>query len=79
MMTGIVTSLEPKPRNSTAGRPDCISLNLWIRQLSPIELPAGVESLEPQNNFWGVDLSDREREAKKQTQALMPLLSSFSK
>jgi hypothetical protein len=51
----------------------------WVRQLSPNELQAGVEALEPQSNFWGVDLSDREREAKKQTQALMTLLSSCSK
>jgi hypothetical protein len=47
----------------------------WIRQLAPNELQAGVESLEPQNNFWGVDLSDREREAQKHTQALMTFLS----
>jgi len=39
----------------------------WVRQLSPNELQAGIEALEPQSNFWGVDLSDREREAKKQT------------
>ena len=51
----------------------------WIRQLAPNELQAGVESLEPHNNFWGVDLSDWERETKKQTQALMTLLSSCSK
>jgi len=51
----------------------------WVRQLSPNELQAGIEALEPQSNFWGVDLSDREREAKKQTQALMTLLSSCSK
>jgi len=31
----------------------------WIRQLAPTELQAGVESLEPQNIFWGVDLSDQ--------------------
>jgi hypothetical protein len=28
------------------------------------DLQAGVESLEPQDNFWGVDLSDREHEAE---------------
>jgi hypothetical protein len=48
----------------------------WIRQVAPNELQAGVESLEMQNNFWGVDLSDREREAKKDLQALMTILSS---
>ena len=33
---------------------------LWSRQLSPIELQAGIESLEPQNSLWEVDLSDRQ-------------------
>jgi hypothetical protein len=48
----------------------------WIRQVAPNELQAGVESLEMQNNFWGVDLSDRERQAKKDILALMTILSS---
>jgi hypothetical protein len=46
----------------------------WIRQLAPNELQAGVECLEPQNKFWGVDLSDREDEAEKDWQALMTVL-----
>lgn len=28
------------------------------RQLGPDERRVGIESLEPQNKFWGVDLSD---------------------
>jgi hypothetical protein len=51
----------------------------WIRQLAPTELQAGVECLETQINFWGVDLSDRERESKKDMQALLTFLSSSSK
>ena len=52
----------------------------WIRQLSPTELQAGIESLEPQkqHNFWGVNLSDQ-FEAKKDMQAFLTLLSSRSK
>ena len=50
----------------------------WTRQLAPNELQAGVESLELQNNFWGVDLSEK-REAKNDVQALMTILSSCSK
>jgi hypothetical protein len=50
----------------------------WVRQLAPSELRAGVEPLEPQNNFWGVDFSDRQHEAKNM-KALMTLLSSGSK
>ena len=47
-----------------------------IRQVAPNELQAGIESLEIQNNFWGVDLSDRERQAKKDLEALMTILST---
>ena len=45
----------------------------------PINCQAGIESVEPQKNFWGVDLSDREHEAEKEMQALLTLLSSCSK
>ena len=47
----------------------------WVQQLAANEIQAGVECLEPQDSFWGVDLSDREREAAKDTKALMTLLS----
>jgi hypothetical protein len=48
----------------------------WTRQLAPNELQAGVESLELPDNFWGIDLSDREHEAKNDVKALMTILSS---
>ena len=50
----------------------------WIRQLGPDQQQAGVELLEPQSNFWGVDLSD-EFEAKKDMQTLLTVLSHRSK
>jgi hypothetical protein len=52
----------------------------WVRQLAPNELQAGIESLQPQASFWGVDLSARGREIKKEAQeALMTLLYGRSK
>jgi hypothetical protein len=51
----------------------------WVRQLAPNELQAGIESVEPQNNFWGVDLSDPGQEGKNDMQVFMALLSSCSK
>jgi hypothetical protein len=52
----------------------------WIKQLAPNEMQAGLESLQPQNNFWGVDLSDEAPDVKKESQqALMTLLSARSK
>jgi hypothetical protein len=51
----------------------------WIQQLGPKEIQVGVESLEPNASFWGVDLRDREREAQNDIKALMTLLSSGAK
>ena len=48
----------------------------WIQELAPNEVRAGIECLEPHSNFWGVNLSDREKEAKKDMEALMTLLTS---
>jgi hypothetical protein len=46
----------------------------WSKQLAPNELQAGIESLQPTGNFWGVDLSDDTK--KESQQALMTLLGS---
>ena len=52
----------------------------WIKQLAPNEMQAGLESLQPQSNFWGVDFSDEAPDVKKESQqALMTLLSARSK
>jgi hypothetical protein len=48
------------------------------RRLGPDEQQIGIESLQPQNNFWGIDLSDP-FEAKKDMQTLMTALSHKSK
>jgi len=50
----------------------------WVKPLSPNELQAGIELLEPQNNFWGINLSD-EAEAKKDMQTLLTLQSGRTK
>jgi hypothetical protein len=50
----------------------------WIKELAPNEFQAGIEALEPENNFWGVKLSE-DVDAKKDMQILMSLLSSPSK
>lgn len=49
----------------------------WIRQLEH-ELRVGVESLEPEKSFWGVDLSDPQSNAKEDMNALMTLISGSS-
>lgn len=51
----------------------------WIQQLGSNETHIGVESRDPLEKFWGVDLHDHERESQKDIEALMTLLSSGSK
>jgi len=51
----------------------------WIRQLAPNELQAGIESLNLQKNFWGMDLSDKDLEAKTEMKALMRVTSCSSR
>lgn len=50
----------------------------WIQELSPTEIRMGIESQEPQEKFWGVDLPS-ESDSTKRTDALMTLLSSSSR
>ena len=50
----------------------------WIRQLSPNEVQAGIELLEPENNFWGVNLSE-EIDARKDAKTVLRLLSRSAK
>jgi hypothetical protein len=51
----------------------------WVKQLSPNELQAGIECLQPQGNFWGVDLSDEgSAGATESQQVLTTLLSGRS-
>jgi hypothetical protein len=52
---------------------------VWIRQISPKEIHAGIEAMQPVDRFWGVDLSDREQNAKKDMEAMMDLMSTAKK
>ena len=49
---------------------------MWVQQMSAHEIQAGVQAVETQNNFWGVDLSDAERESKANVDALMSLVAA---
>jgi PilZ domain len=52
---------------------------VWVERMTAKELHVGVECLEPQSGFLGVDLSEQEREGEKSFQTLMTLLSKNSK
>lgn len=52
---------------------------VWVRQLSTTELQVGIEAQQGVENFWGVDLSDRQQGGKKDMDALMSLLNTAKK
>jgi hypothetical protein len=52
---------------------------VWVQQLNPNEMQAGVESLEPQDSFLGIDLSEQEGEGRKTVDMLMTLLTGDAK
>jgi hypothetical protein len=52
---------------------------VWVRQLSPTEIQVGIEAQQGVENFWGVDLSDRQQGGKKDMDALMSLLNAAKK
>jgi hypothetical protein len=52
---------------------------VWVRQLGSNEYQVGIEALQPNERFWGVDLSCREREAQENVDALMSLLKGGAK
>jgi hypothetical protein len=47
---------------------------VWVQQISPNEVQAGVQAVDMQSNFWGVDLSDQERTGGN-VEALMSLMA----
>ena len=50
----------------------------WIQELSPTEVRIGLESQDPQDKFWGVDLRN-ENDSTKATDALMRLVTSVAR
>jgi len=52
---------------------------VWVQQLATSEFHAGIEALQPNERFWGVDLSCREREAQENVDTLMSLLKGSSR
>jgi hypothetical protein len=52
---------------------------VWVQHLGANEVHVGLQSTERQSNiFWGVDLSEHEREARSNVDALMTLMGKKS-
>ena len=71
LQPGTIIGLQRGPRNADFRVQ-------WTRELGRDEQQVGIESLEPQSNFWGVDLSD-DFESKRDQKMLMAVLSRCSK
>jgi hypothetical protein len=52
---------------------------VWIQQITASEMHVGIEALQGVENFWGVDLSDRQQGAKRGVDAMMSLLTGAKK
>jgi hypothetical protein len=52
---------------------------VWVKQLAANEIRAGLECLEPQSDFLGIDLSEAKGEGNSNPDTLMTLLSKKSK
>jgi hypothetical protein len=51
---------------------------VWIQELATNEVQVGLQAIEPQSNFWGIDLSAQERNGKTNVDALMALIEKKS-
>ena len=52
---------------------------IWVQHLGANEVHVGLQALQRQSNtFWGVDLSEQERDAKSNVDALMTLVGKKS-
>jgi hypothetical protein len=76
---GLRTSLQPGQTVSLVrnGRKANFRV-VWVRQVNPNEMHAGIEAMQTVENFWGVDLTDRQA-AAKDVSAFMSVISSGKK
>jgi hypothetical protein len=51
---------------------------VWVRQVAPNEMQAGVEAMESQANFWGLSLSDEDPDSSESLQTFLNVLSDSS-
>ncbi|MDP9160118.1 MAG: PilZ domain-containing protein [Acidobacteriota bacterium] len=47
---------------------------IWVRQLGPTEMQMGIELIDADERFWGLDLS-QEKEGAEATKSLLALLA----
>lgn len=52
---------------------------MWVQEISPKEIQAGIQAVEQPNNFWGIDLSEQEHEGKNVAKDLAAVFAAAGK
>ncbi len=51
---------------------------MWVQEISPKEIQAGIQAVEQTNNFWGIDFPEQENEGKNATNNAKDLAAIFA-
>jgi len=51
---------------------------MWVQELSPKEIQAGIQAIEQTNNFWGIDFPEQENEGKNGANSAKDLAALFA-
>jgi|SRR5271165_6784699 hypothetical protein len=51
---------------------------MWVQELSPKEIQAGLHAVEQTNNFWGIDFPEQENEGKNGANSAKDLAAIFA-
>lgn len=52
---------------------------MWVQELSSKEIQAGIQATEQAGNFWGIDLSEQERDGKNSVKELAAAFAAGKK
>lgn len=52
---------------------------MWVQELNPKEIQAGIQAMEQTSNFWGIDLCEQESDAKQGAKDLAAVFSAGKK
>jgi hypothetical protein len=51
---------------------------MWVQELSPTAIQAGIQATDQPNNFWGIDLTDQEQDGKNSAKDLATIFAAGS-
>lgn len=69
LKTGEIVSLQRGPKKANFKV-------VWVHQLGPGEVQVGLQAVEKQTNFWGIDLPEQEN-SKTNVDALMAMMKKL--